>query len=46
MKGWRYVLTFGYSLDIYARGNQRIGVDRKSGKVDLRYPFNKKKGGH
>ena len=39
MKGWRYVLTYGYSLDIYARGDQRKGVNRKSGKVFLRYPL-------
>ena len=39
MKGWRYVLTYGYSLDIYARGNQRTGVDRVSDKVVERYPL-------
>ena len=45
MKGWRYVLTYSYSLDLYARGNQRIEIDRRLAKVVLRYPFNKKKGG-
>ena len=44
MKGWRDVLTYGYSLDLYARGNQRRGVDRESGKVVLKYTFNKKGG--
>lgn len=37
MNGWQYLFTFGYSLDIYARGNERIAVDKKTGKILLRY---------
>lgn len=37
MKGWRYVLTYGYSLDLYARGNRRKAIDRDTGQVVLVY---------
>ena len=37
LTGWDYVLTFGYTLDLYARGTARIAVDRRSGRVVLRY---------
>ncbi|KKL13220.1 hypothetical protein LCGC14_2527910 [marine sediment metagenome] len=34
---WTYLLTFGYSLDVYAKGNQRVGVERSTGKVVISY---------
>jgi hypothetical protein len=42
LKGWQYILTYGLSLDVYARGNQRICVERGSNEVVLRYVFDKK----
>ena len=39
IKGWTYLLTFGYSLDIYARGNKRRAVDRNTGEVKDEYTF-------
>jgi hypothetical protein len=37
MRGWRYILTYGYDLDLYANGKVRIAIDRGSGRVVLRY---------
>ncbi len=37
--GWVYILTFGYSLDIYAFGCLRIGIDRNTGKQRLGYVY-------
>jgi hypothetical protein len=42
LKGWQYILTYGLSLDVYARGNQRIGVERGSNEIVLRYVFGEK----
>lgn len=39
MTNWTYVLTYGYSLDVYAYGHLRIGIDRKTGKQVLGYIF-------
>jgi len=36
LDGWRFVLTIGYDLDIYAKGNSRVGIDRKTGKVIIK----------
>ena len=33
LKGWEYLLTFGYDLDIYAKGDSRVGIGRKTGEV-------------
>ena len=41
IRGWVYLLTLGYSLDIYARGDQRKGVERGSGWETLNYTFKK-----
>jgi len=37
MKGWKYILTYGYSLNIYGRGDKRIAIDENTGKVVLEY---------
>ena len=37
LEGWEYLFTFGYSLDIYAKGNRRIGVDRETGEKVIEY---------
>ena len=34
---FKYLFTFGYSLDIYAYGSLRIMVDRHTGKQILSY---------
>jgi len=31
--GWTYLFTFGSSLDIYAKGKERVRIDRKTGEV-------------
>ena len=36
LTGWKYLLTYGYSLKLYARGTDRI-VIREDGKVIVRY---------
>lgn len=42
MRGWRYVLTYGYSLDIYSRGNKRKGIDRNTGRVVIEYAMSRR----
>lgn len=37
MKGWKYLLTYGYSLDLYAKGQERKAIDRDTGRVVLHY---------
>ena len=37
LEGWTYILTFGASLDIYAKDNQRVVIARDTGTVVLRY---------
>ena len=37
LKGWKYLFTFDYSLDIYAKGDRRVGIDRKTGEVVIEY---------
>ena len=37
MEGWKKLLTFGYDLDIYAKGKARKGIDRKTGQVVISY---------
>jgi len=36
-KDWNFLLTFGYSLDIYARGRNRVGIDSKTGNLLIAY---------
>ena len=35
--GWKYILTFGYSLDIYSKGNKRAGIERDTDEVIIEY---------
>ena len=42
LKGWKYILTYGSSLDVYGKGNQRVAVERNSDKVIARYFVDKK----
>ncbi len=42
LKGWKYILTYGSSLDVYGKGNQRVAVERNSGRVVARYFVDKK----
>jgi len=37
IKGWTFIFTFGYSLDIYGCGCLRIGIDRETGHQRLGY---------
>ncbi len=37
LKGWKYILTYGSSLDVYAKMNHRVAVERSSGTVVVRY---------
>lgn len=34
---WTYLFTYGYSLDIYAYGSLRVGVDRNTGDKVISY---------
>ena len=45
LNGWEYILTFGFSLNIYAKGDDRIMVDRNSGRVMLRFTVDEQGGG-
>lgn len=36
LDGWTYLFEFGNGLFIYAKGNERVGVD-KQGKVKIAY---------
>lgn len=42
LKGWKYILTYGSSLDVYGKGNQRVAIERNSGRVVARYFVDKK----
>ena len=33
MKSWTYILTLGYSFDLYKQGNKRICIDRNTGRI-------------
>jgi len=37
LKGWKYLFTYGLSLDVYANENHRVAVERSSGTVVVRY---------
>ena len=37
LDGWTLVGTFGYRTDIYAKGNQRVLVNRESKEVICQY---------
>lgn len=39
LTGWTYQFTFGYHLDVYARGSERVGVDRRTGQKVISYTF-------
>ncbi len=39
---WTYLLTYGYSLDVYAYGSLRVGIDRETGRKVISYVFNGK----
>jgi len=43
MEGWTYILTYGNYLDIYARGSERVGVDRRTKRVVITYSVQKAK---
>lgn len=34
---WKYLFTFGYSGDVYAKDNKRVMVDRNSEEVIIEY---------
>lgn len=36
-EGMTYLFTFGCSLDIYGKGNYRVGIDRNTGEMDIEY---------
>lgn len=37
MQDWEYVFTWGTDLDVYAKGDLRRAVNRKTGEVELEY---------
>jgi hypothetical protein len=37
LTGWVCILTYGDGLDIYGKGDDRVGIERSSGKVILQY---------
>ena len=34
---WTYLFTYGYTLDIYAYGSLRLGIDKKTGEKIISY---------
>jgi len=40
MDNWEYLFTFGYTADVYACGNKRKMVDKKTGEVICQYSVN------
>jgi len=40
---WTYLLTYGYSLDLYALGCLRIVIDRLTGRQVLGYVYKERK---
>jgi len=40
--GWTFILTYGYSLDIYGYQSLRIAIDRETGEQRLGYVKNGK----
>lgn len=36
---WTLLFTFGYTLDIYAYGSLRLGIDRGTGKKRISYVY-------
>ncbi|MBA7664556.1 hypothetical protein ES703_72617 [subsurface metagenome] len=45
LQGWTYLLTYGYDLDIYAMGAERVVVERETKRVLFRYYFSACTGG-
>jgi len=41
LTGWTFILTFGKNLDIYGRGEERVGIDRDTGRVVMSYTVGK-----
>jgi len=41
LKGWKCIFTYGLSLDVYAKRNQRIAVERSSDTVVVRWQMKK-----
>ena len=39
MNQWTFILTYGFSLDVYTFGDKRIGIDRNTGRQVLGYIF-------
>ena len=44
LTGWKYLLTHGYSLDIYGKGNKRVGIDKDTGEKVLEYSVGEEQG--
>jgi len=41
LTGWTFILTFGKNLDIYGQGEERVGIDRDTGRVVMSYTVGK-----
>ena len=39
LTGWVKTLDWGYTAEVYERGNDRVMIDRKTGEVITRYEF-------
>lgn len=37
--GWVKILDWGYTAEVYGRGNDRVMIDRKTGRVIIRFKF-------
>lgn len=37
LTGWTYCYTFGHDLHVYGKGNRRVAIDGKSGRLVLSF---------
>lgn len=44
LDGWTYRFTFGYSLDVYSKGNEWVGIPRGEEEPIIRYKGDKEIG--
>lgn len=37
LTNWTYLFTFGYTLNVYAYGSLRVGIDNRTGRKIISY---------
>ena len=37
MTGWKYIATFGFTVAVYSRGNDRVAINKDTGRVLVKY---------